>query len=200
MPVIAICGQPTSGSSTVAKLLAKNLKLKHFSAGDFYKKQAQKFINEKETSQRRLWRQHTVTNPLTQSTADFLRHKVGGSVEFHEKLDAEQVRIAKKGDVVIESKLAVHMLKGIADFSVWLKCKKTERARRVAKRENLTKTESMKILDEREAAERSTFQRIYGFDTFDQEREASLTIDTSKKKPEQIVNEIISALRNKSLM
>ena len=184
MTTIAICGQPTAGSSTVAKLLAKKMKLSHFSAGDFYKKQAQLFIKQK----------------ATQSTADFLRHKIGGSVEFHEKLDSEQVRVAKKGNVVVEAKLAVHMLKGIADFSVWLKCKKTERAKRVAQRENLTKTESMKVLDEREAVERETFQRIYKFDTFDQEREASLVIDTTRKKPEQIVDEIISAFRNRNLM
>ena len=46
-------------------------------------------------------------------------------------------------------------------------------------------------MKEKEKLERDNFQRIYGFDQFDLEKEADLIIDTTDKTPEEIVEEII---------
>ncbi len=181
MPVIVIAGQPTAGSSIVAKILAKKMKLKHFSAGDYFKKKA-KSISK---------------GALSQKTTEFLKDNVGGSQNFHNKLDELQKRNAKKGKIVIDSKLAIRMLSEYADLKVWIKCDKKIRAERISGREDIDIKDAERILDEREKTERSAFQRIYGFDTFDQEKDADLVIDSSHKTPEQIVDEILAAYKNK---
>ena len=40
--IITISGKPGSGKSTIAKILAEKLKLKHYSAGDFRREKAKK--------------------------------------------------------------------------------------------------------------------------------------------------------------
>ncbi len=181
MVVIAISGQPTAGSSIVAKLLAKKLKLKHFSAGDYFKKKAKSVSSSK----------------LSQRTTDFLKDSLGGSQSFHNKLDGLQKKNAKKGKIVIDSKLAIKILADYADMKVWIKCDKKTRAERIACREDISAKEAEKILEDREKTERETFKRIYGFDTFDQEKEADIVIDSTNKTPEEIVDEIIAAYKAK---
>ncbi|MBI4162203.1 MAG: cytidylate kinase family protein [Candidatus Aenigmarchaeota archaeon] len=191
MPVIAIAGQPTAGSSIVAKLLAKKLKLKHFSAGDYFKKKAKSVSKKGRTDAKGV-------NPLTKRTTEFLRDSTGGSQSFHNKLDELQKKNAKKGRVVIDSKLAIKMLAEYADLKIWVKCDKKIRAERIAGREDISIKEAEKILEEREKTERSVFKRIYGFDTFDQEKDADLVIDSTNKTPEQIVDEIVAAYKSRS--
>lgn len=192
MPVIVIAGQPTAGSSIVAKLLAKKMKLKHFSAGDYFKKKA-KFVSKKEKTN--VSRSMT----LTKRTADFLKDSVGGSQNFHNKLDDLQKKHAKKGRIVIDGKLAIKMLAEYADLKVWIKCDKKTRAERIAGREDISAKEAEKMLEEREKTERSVFSRIYGFDTFSQERQADLVIDSTNKTPEQIVDEVIVAYKTRKI-
>lgn len=40
--IITISGKPGSGKSTIAKILAKNHNLKHYSTGDFFRERANK--------------------------------------------------------------------------------------------------------------------------------------------------------------
>ncbi|MBS3053517.1 MAG: cytidylate kinase family protein [Candidatus Aenigmarchaeota archaeon] len=180
MAVIVISGQPGCGSSTTAKLLAKKLKLKHFSVGDYNKSQAG--ASAKETDKSIIvWKKKKINGK--------------GLQEFHEDSDELARDYAKKGDIVIDGKLAVRMTKGLYDLGVWLKAPKAVRAERYARRDKISLKDAMKKLREKEALERKNWLRIYGFDYFMQEREAGLVINTWKKTPEEIAKAIIKRLK-----
>ncbi len=175
MAVIVISGQPGCGSSTAAKLLARKLRLKHFSVGDYNKSHAS--VKAKETDKSiAMW-------------------KIKGLKKFHMNSDELARTYAKKGNIVIDGKLTVRMLKGLDDLSVWLKAPRNVRAQRYAKRDDIPTATAAKKLAEKEKLERSNWLRIYGFDYFDQEKEAGLVIDTSRKKPGMIVDLIIKRLK-----
>lgn len=177
MVVIVISGQPGCGSSTVAKLLAKMLKLRHFSVGDYNKSHIK---HAKETEKSILaW-----------------KNKKYASKKFHIDSDELARRYAKRGGIVIDGKLQVRLSKGLYDLGVWLKAPKAVRAQRYAKRDKIPLREATRKLNEKERLERKNWLRIYGFDYFRQEREADLVIDTGSKKPEETVGLIIKRLKS----
>ena len=172
MVVVVVSGQPGCGNSTVAKLVAKRLKLKHFSVGDYNKKHAK---GRTETDKSiAMW------DPKR------------GTKKFHNKSDALARKKARQGNIVIDAKLGIRMIK--SDFSVWLKAPRTVRAKRYAKRGRTSFKEAMKKLKEKERLERKNFKKIYGFDYFSQEKKADIVINTSNKIPKKIVDLIIKKL------
>ncbi|MDI6722981.1 MAG: cytidylate kinase family protein, partial [Candidatus Aenigmarchaeota archaeon] len=164
------------------KALAKKLRLKHFSAGDFFKKKAAEAgLKEKETKR----------------AAKFLKSSAGSSREFHISIDELQKELARQGNIVIDSKLGIRMLSGLYDVSVWLKASAEARAKRVSKRDKIPIEEAAKTVKEKDRLERESFMRIYGFDTFSQEQSADIVVDTSDKTPWQIVELIINGMKDK---
>ncbi len=185
MAVVAISGQPGCGSTTAGKLLAEKLGLKFFSLGNYTKKIALEVSNEPEETKR---------------TSEFWHSEKGSSAEHNNKMDIMQKEMAATGDIVMDAKLAIHMLRGFADFSVWLKADFDVRARRVANRDSISIKEAEAVLREKEKLERDNFRRIYGFDYFDQEQEADIVIDVAEKKPEQIVGLILEEMKERKLI
>lgn len=178
MPVIVISGQSGCGSTTAARLVANALKLRFFSAGEYYKTFGE--------------------GKSTERAVGFWKTEKGSSPRFHNALDEMVVKEAKKGDVVCDAKLGVHFLAKIADFKVWLKASDAVRAERYAKRDSINVSEAKKLVKEKDRLERENFKRIYGFDSFLQEKDADLAIDVSNKTPEKVVNEIIKAFGKKN--
>ncbi|MFA4819970.1 MAG: cytidylate kinase family protein [Candidatus Aenigmatarchaeota archaeon] len=176
MLVIVISGKPGCGSSTNAKLLAKKLKLKHFSLGDYNKRHAKKAKKETDKSLE-MW---------------CLNKK--DLKKFHIDSDKFANEIAKNGNVVIDAKLGVHLIKR-HDLTVWLTASKKVQAERYAKRDKIPVREAMKKVAEKEKLERANWKRIYGFDYFDQAKKADLVINTEDKTPEEITDLIIKKLK-----
>lgn len=182
MVVVGISGMPGCGSSTAGRLLAKKLKIDFFSVGDYTKIEALKLVGEPEETKR---------------AAEFWYSEKGSSKEFHNRSDEMQIEIAKKGDVVIDAKLAVHMLKGIADLRVWIASPFETRAQHVAKRDRIKLDDAKDVLKEKENLERENFKKIYGFDYFTQDKEADLVVEAFGKNPDQIVDAILKELKNR---
>lgn len=182
MVVIAFSGLPGTGSSTAAKLLAQKLGLDYFSVGAYNKRHAKHI--EKETEKAvAMWKM------------DKKELK-----KFHLASDDISRERAKKGNIVIDGKLAIRMLRGLSDFSVWIKAPAGVRAKRITGRDKIPMDKAMKILKEKQKLEVENWKRIYGFNYLDQEKEADLVIDTSDKKPDEIVKSIINKLRARGLM
>lgn len=100
----------------------------------------------------------------------------------------------KKGNVVIEAKLGIYFSGKYADLKVWIEASDEKRAERLAKREGYSQKEALQIIRNRDTIERAAFRKIYGIDTWEQKKDADIVIDTSDKRPDEIVDIIISAL------
>jgi CMP/dCMP kinase len=186
MPVIAISGQPGCGSSTTAQMLSDRLNLKFFSLGKWNKEQLH-IIEGRETGSE------------TKNSIEMWQNKKGSSKGFHHESDMMQKEIAAKGNVVIDSKLAIHMLKDLADLKIWLKVDFKVRAKRVAKRDGVSQKIAAEMLGEKERLERDSWKKIYGFDYFEEEKEADLVIDVADKEPGVILDIIMTVLHEKNL-
>lgn len=177
MVVIAISGKPGSGSSTAGKLLAEKLGLRFFSIGKYHKS----FGTGKSETERSM-------NTWEKKKPELKRFE-------HEKDDLAR-KLASEGNVVIEAKLAIHMIKN-ADFKIWLFASDKIRASRYAERDRTDLKTALKKLKEKEEKERRIWKDIYGFDYFEQEKDADIVIDTGNKTPDEIVELIISKIKKK---
>jgi len=199
--VIAISGLPGSGSTTTAKLLAEKLSSNFFTIGQVFKdvsrgKIKDKFYYEDLMS---LCKKHDVVIPEfkniddTHGASDLWNTDFGKSKKFHKVLDELQVELSKKGNIVIEAKLALSMNPN-ADIKIWLKSPLEERAKRAAQRDNLSQEEAMNLVKGIQERLSIEWKNIYGIDFLAQEEKADIIIDTSNLSSEQIADKILEEL------
>src|SRR3989338_7162859 len=129
MHVIVISGKPGCGSSTVARLLSEKLSLGHFSVGDYNKR-------------------HSRAKREGDRSIDVWKG-IGSKKKFHVDSDRLARKMADEGNVVIDGKLSVRMLKGHYDYGFWLTAPKKTRIERYAGRDNVSVEEAAKKLSEK---------------------------------------------------
>ena len=170
--VVAISGPPAVGTTSVAKLVAKRLHLPLLVVGRLQKK---------------------LVRTRNESRAALLswRTRYGSDRRTHMERDLMQVERAGRGDVVICSKLALHFLKKITPYKIWLTAPLRVRAERAAERDGTGVRETLKEISERQAIERREWKRIYGFDYFYQRKIADLVVDSSNLTLKQTVDKIV---------
>ncbi len=176
--VVVISGPPGSGSTSVAKEVARRLGFKYFVPGKLHKK----LSKSKEESRAALEAWQT---------------KKGKSKKTHEERDKLQIKKAKRGNIVICGKLSVHFLKDLSDYKIWLDVPLRERARRTAKRDGISISKAMKEIRKRQSIERKEWKRIYGFDYFYQKKIADFVLDSSELTLKQTANKIIRFIKSK---
>ncbi len=170
--VIVVSGPPGSGSTSVAKKLAKSLKFRLVVLGKL-----QKILGRSKTE--------------SKAALESWITKKGSSRKTHEDRDRMQVEEAKKGRVVMCGKLSIHFLKDISDCKIWLDVPLKVRAERSARRDNISVEEAKKLIYERQEIERREWKKIYGFDYFYQKDIADFVIDSSDLTLKQTVDEIL---------
>ena len=202
---IAISGLAGSGSTTVAKLLSHKLEVSYFSAGQLWKDISQGKLEEQHYSSlfEKLAKKYDLVIPSIagaskgSAAVSLWKTELGKNPKFHQVIEDLQQELANQGQIVIDGKLSIHMLKN-ADFRIWLLGSLDARASRTAQRDNISIEQAKNLLIEREEIHRKEWLRIYGFDYIEQEKEADLVVDTSNKSPEKIVEEIILNLSSRS--
>ncbi len=177
MMIITISGEPGAGSTTISKMLAKELGLKLVTVGELHKKIAK----EKGLTVEEHWKR--------------IRQDKQKLKEFHQKLDELQKKEAEKGNVIINGKLSAFQIKN-ADLKILLTAELKERAKRVAKREKINVEEALKRIKEREEIERKEFKELYGIDYVKDKELYDMIIDTTKLTPEEITKVIKEVVNN----
>lgn len=176
---IAISGKAGSGKSTVAKLLSEKLKLKHYSIGD-------------------LMRTMAIDKGLTLIKINKLAEK-DASIDF--ELDNKLKELGKRKDnFVVDGRLTAFFIPH-ADLRVFLEANDKIRAQRILKdkrqqEKSKSLTETTSNIKKREASEMKRYKEYYGIDYSDKKL-YNYIIDTTKLKPDEVVDKIISFVKSK---
>jgi cytidylate kinase len=145
MVVVAVSGQPGSGKTTIARELARVLKVPLVSSGSLFRELAAK------------------------SGMDFVEfHKYAeANPEIDKKIDSMAIELAKGGNVVLEGHLTAWVVRPYADLCIYLKASRETRAKRVSVRDKKSYEEALREVTEREELNRRRYLSIYGIDIRD---------------------------------
>jgi len=175
--IITISGKAGSGKSTIAKLLAKKLSLKHYSIGDLMRQMAkEKGISLLELSE--------------------LAEK---DESIDKELDEKQIELGKKEkNFVIDGRLTAFFIPK-ADFKIFLECDDKVRAERILKDERETEkskdiNEMIKKIKRREESERKRYKEYYNVDYYKKEL-YDFVIDTTNLSVGEVLDKVLGIVK-----
>jgi predicted cytidylate kinase len=171
--IVTIGGPPGSGKTTVARQLASDCNLFLITSGNIFREMAER---------------------SKMSLEDFGRFSETDErvdIELDEKVIDEVKERSKDKDVVVDGRLAAHMVerKGLKAFKVWIDAPLDVRVGRIAGREGKSLDRVRNEIMERERSERARYERIYGIDLTDTAI-YDLTIDSRDITPKEVVGVI----------
>ncbi|KST88651.1 Cytidylate kinase [Lactococcus lactis subsp. lactis] len=211
---IAIDGPASSGKSTVAKIIARNLDLIYLDTGAMYRvatfvalqketddaKEIIEFIEKNPISfmngqkgQEVLMGSENVTEVIRTNEVTNTVSKISAMTEIREFMVAEQQRIAKNGGIIMDGRDIGTVVLSKADLKIFLVASVDERAERRYK-ENLSKgiptdLERLKI----EISERDRKDSTRAISPLKQAEDAILLDSTGKT-----INEIVQFIEDKA--
>ena len=181
--IITVSGFPGSGKSTVAKLVAKELGFRHFSAGDFMREIAEK-------------------RGLSLLELGKVAEK---DRSIDQELDKRTIELGKKeDDFVMDSRLAYHFIPD--SFKVFLEVDYMEAAKRIfsdiqkkksgrkVEKESTTAAATLAAIKKRRKSEELRYKKYYNLDPYN-EKQYDLVIDTTKTTPDKVVGKVIAAVK-----
>ena len=174
---VTISGKAGSGKSTVAKLLAKRLNIKHFSIGDLMRLMA----NERGLSLLALNKLAEKDKPI-----DF-------------ELDERLKELGRtKNDFVVDGRLTAFFIPH-AEVRVFLDADYRVRAERILKdkrkqEHNTTLKETARNIRAREKSEEKRYKEYYNASYFDKKL-YNIVIDTTKLAPSEVVDSIMRLIK-----
>jgi cytidylate kinase len=172
--LITISGLPGSGKTTVARLVARDLRLEHVYAGDIFRRRAEEAGLSLEEYQRRAERDHSIDRAL----------------------DDEMRDRARRGNAVLEGRLAAFVAEeaGVRALRVFLDAPEPVRAGRIAGREGGDAAAKLRETQRRERSDARRYRQIYGVDYHDPSR-YDLVLVTDGRSPEEVAAEIVTHAR-----
>lgn len=153
--IVTISGAPGTGTSTLARSLSQQLKIRWVNSGELFRKIAgEKNISVKEM------------NRLAEK---------GPEIDY--LIDDAQKALAREGSGIFEGRLSGHLLS--ADLKLLLKADLRTRAERIAKREAKLTEDAMQETRIREESEARRYKMYYNIDISDFSA-YDLVVDTGK--------------------
>lgn len=139
--IITVSGPHGTGKSTYAARLAKDLRMRHVSAGFLF---------------RRIARENNLS-------LEDLGEKALEDFSIDKLVDERTVKEAEKGDVVIDGQLSGWVMKDKADLRIYLTAPETIRLERIALRDKVNLEEARVQTEKRELVQSRRYLRHYGF-------------------------------------
>ncbi len=179
--IITLSGSAGSGKSTVGKLLAQKLNLKHYSTGDFMRKMAR----DKNLS------------------LEDLGKIAEGDRSIDVALDEQQIELAEKeDDFIIDGRLSFKFIpKSIKIFLDGELKTRAERILRDVHIKNIRKEEyaenireMVEKIETRKECERTRYLKYYDIDPYDM-KHYDLVVDTSNIAAEEVADKIIEFIK-----
>ncbi|MFX1366589.1 MAG: (d)CMP kinase [Promethearchaeota archaeon] len=179
--IISISGLHGTGKSTIGKLIAKKLRIQYYSTGQAFRDLALE------------------KNMTLEEFSKFVEE----NPEIDKELDKKVIRIAQKGNIIIDSQLSGHILKTIADFKIMLVCPLEIRVKRMTERDGTSYDEKIKETQIREKSELERFKHLYNIDLNDKKETQKLfdlIINTENLTVKEITDKILLALEKGKLI
>lgn len=167
--IIAISGKSGCGNTTVSRTVAEALGLK--------------FIN------------YTFRSLALELGIEFKRllELAADDFSYDKKLDAHQTELARAGDCVIGSRLAIWMLPE-ADLKIYLRASPEVRSQRIHSREGGSLESVMTFTADRDRQDHQRYLKAYGLDNDDLSN-ADLVINTDKWDAADVAGLIVEAFK-----
>lgn len=165
--LVAISGKSGCGNSTVSRLVAERLRLR--------------LIN---------YTFHDIAMEMGISFEEVCR-RAEQDDWYDRYLDQRQVELARQGDCVLASRLAIWLLKD-ARPRVYLQASLETRAARIARREGIPLETALQATRARDERDGRRYMRLYGID-IDQYGFVDLLVDTEAQEPEAVAEAILRA-------
>ncbi len=147
---IVISGWPAVGKTTIAAELAKEFRLEIYNGGDILKMLAGE--HGYSISGKDWWD--------TEDAKKFMTERKSNPY-FDKEVDQRLVEIVKKGNVVITSYTLPWLVKDAIKF--WLKGSQSNRAKRMAYRDNISFEDAKNIINLRDEDNIKIYHKTYGF-------------------------------------
>lgn len=173
--VLCISGMAGTGKSTVAKRIAEKYKLRYYSGGDTLKALALNEPGVHKTAENGWWESKEGMKFLEKRTQDS---------SFDKKVDEKLLKLAAQGNVVLDSWTMPWLLK--SGFKIWLEASAEERARRIAKRDNIAAAEALQALKLKDQKTVTIYRKLYGFNLGEDFSPFDLILDVSKLSSEEV--------------
>jgi len=170
---ITVSGLSGSGKSLGAKSIAKSLKLKYFYAGKIQRLLAkEKGISLVEQAEKR-----------------------GPEVDF--EMDRTTLKLAMKGNVVLDGRLTGWVAGDWADVKIYYYCPLRVRAERVAGRDRTTPADAKRKIKKRDREDHEKYLKYYCIDSYDKSiydiiiKNEKFTKEKAKIVPVKLVKEFL---------
>lgn len=181
---LIIGGPGGSGSSTISEMLSKHFNIPRIYAGDLFRKEAKKEEIE--------------------SFEEFLQEVSNGGNTLDLEIDQLLREYAKKGNVIIESKVfgAIAKNEGIdCTASIWLESNLNVRAKRMLLKEKAKSNlfsfwKAKRDLKRRYKIDREKYMRLYGVKYDNPSNYYDIVLDTSNLNEEETFNLILEKLKD----
>jgi predicted cytidylate kinase len=175
--IVTVGGLPGTGTSTLCRLLERELGLPYVYIGQIF-------------------RQEAAARGMTLPELNELAQK---DESVDRALDDRQLEILRQGGVILEGRMSGWLASrhGIDAFKVWLQADEDERIRRLVDRDGGDFEEQRRLARERVAQESDRYRRYYGADPSDPEV-YDLVRDSTDASPGELVSQVTAAIRKGS--